>query len=96
MTETAKKMRNQRLNGTGETDGNGVGEVPGPRAENIRCWRNGDGRGRRDSAVKQVGDLAGASPAGADCSVGTVVISGGGAGDQADESPEVKVLEGWV
>ncbi len=46
--------------------------------------------------MKQVGDLAGESPAGADYSVGAVVISGGGAGDQAVESPEVKVLEGWV
>ena len=50
---------------------------------------------RRDSAVKLVDDLAGGSPASADCPVGTVVISGDGAGDQAVGSPEVNVLEGW-
>src|SRR5215831_4023156 len=33
---------------------------------------------------------AGESPVGGDCPVDTVVISGGGAGDQAVESPEVK------
>jgi hypothetical protein len=33
---------------------------------------------------------------GGNCSVATVVISGGGAGDQSAESPEVKVLVGWV
>ena len=51
---------------------------------------------RRDSAVKLVDVLAGASPARADCPVGTVVISSDGAGDQAVGSPEVKVLEGWT
>jgi len=51
---------------------------------------------RRDSAVKLVDDLAGASPARAGCPVGTVVISGDGAGDQAVGSPEVNVLEGWT
>ena len=44
--------------------------------------------------MKLVDDLAGASPASADCPVGTVVISGDGAGDQAVGSPEVNVLEG--
>jgi hypothetical protein len=44
--------------------------------------------------VKLVDDLAGASPASADCPVGTVVISSDGAGDQAVGSPEVNVLEG--
>ena len=47
-------------------------------------------------AVKLVDDLAGESPARADCPVGTVVISGDGAGDQAVGSPEVNVLEGWT
>jgi hypothetical protein len=51
---------------------------------------------RRDSAVKLVDDLAGGSPVSADYPVGTVVISGDGAGDQAVGSPEVKVLEGWT
>ena len=51
---------------------------------------------RRDSAVKLVDVLAGASPASADCPVGTVVISGDGAGDQAVGSPDVNVLEGWT
>ena len=45
---------------------------------------------RRDSAVKLVDDLAGESPASADYPVGTVVISGDGAGDQTVESPAVK------
>ena len=43
-------------------------------------------------AVKLVDVLVGASPAGADCPVGTVVISGGGAGDQTVGSPEVNAL----
>ena len=47
------------------------------------------------SAVKLVDDLAGESPARADCPVGTVVISGGGAGDQTAGSPDVKALVGW-
>jgi hypothetical protein len=46
--------------------------------------------------VKLVDDLAGASPAGADCPVGTVVISDDGAGDQAVASSEVNVLVGWM
>jgi hypothetical protein len=50
----------------------------------------------RDGAVKLVDVLAGASPARVDCPVGTVVISGDGAGDQAVGSPEVNVLEGWT
>ena len=47
-------------------------------------------------AVKLVDDLAGESPASANCPVGTVVISGGGAGDQTVESPEVNALVGWI
>ena len=53
-------------------------------------------RERRDSAVKLVDDLAGESPASADYPVGTVVISGDGAGDQTVGSPEVNVLVGWI
>ena len=45
-------------------------------------------------AVKLVDDLAGESPASANCPVGTVDISGDGAGDQTVGSPDVKVLEG--
>ena len=45
---------------------------------------------RRDSAVKLVDDLAGASPVSADYPVGTVVISGDGTGDQAVGSPGCK------
>ena len=48
------------------------------------------------SAVKLVDDLAGESPASANCPVGTVVISGDGAGDQTVGSPEVNVLVGWM
>ena len=47
-----------------------------------------------NSAVKLVDDLAGVSPASASFPVGTVVISGDGAGDQAVGSPEVNVLVG--
>ncbi len=42
--------------------------------------------------MKLVDVLAGASPAGADCPVGTVVRPGGGAGDQTVGSPEVNAL----
>src|SRR5258705_11291259 len=49
---------------------------------------------RRDSAVKRIDDLAGESPASADYPVGTVVISGDGAGDQTVGSPDVNVLVG--
>jgi hypothetical protein len=52
--------------------------------------------GGRHSAVKLVDDLAGESPVSANYPVGTVVISGDGAGDQAVGSPEVNVLVGWV
>src|SRR5215467_13694731 len=45
-------------------------------------------------AVKLVDDLAGESPASANCPVGTVVTSGGGAGDQTVGSPDVNALEG--
>ena len=45
-------------------------------------------------AVKLVDDLAGASPASASFPVGTVVISGDGAGDQTVGSPDVNVLVG--
>jgi hypothetical protein len=50
---------------------------------------------RRDSAVKLVDDLTGERPVSADCPVGTVVIFGDGAGDQAVGSPDVNALEGW-
>ena len=43
-----------------------------------------------DSAVKLVDDLVGESPTSADCPVGTVVISGDGAGDQTDRKPGSK------
>jgi hypothetical protein len=49
---------------------------------------------RRDSAVKLIDGLAGESPASAGCPVGTVVISGDGAGDQTVGSPDVNVLDG--
>ena len=51
---------------------------------------------RRDSAVKLIDGLAGESPASASCPVGTVVISGDGAGDQTVGSPDVNVLDGWT
>src|SRR6516164_2655982 len=42
-----------------------------------------------------VGTLAGERPVSGTCPVATVVISGGGAGDQSVESPDVNVLVGW-
>jgi hypothetical protein len=51
---------------------------------------------RRDSAVKLIDGLAGESPASAGYPVGTVVISGDGAGDQTVGSPDVNVLDGWT
>jgi len=45
---------------------------------------------RGDSAVKLVDGLAGESPASAGYPVGTVVISGDGAGDQTVGSPDVR------
>ena len=45
---------------------------------------------RRDSAVKLIDGLAGESPASAGYPVGTVVISGDGAGDQTDRKPGCK------
>jgi hypothetical protein len=47
-------------------------------------------------AGKLLDGLAGESPASADYPVGTVVISGDGAGDQTVGSPEVKALDGWI
>ena len=49
---------------------------------------------RRASAGKLIDDLAGESPASADYPVGTVVISGDGAGDQTVGSPDANVLDG--
>ena len=46
--------------------------------------------------MKLIDVLAGESPASASFPVGTVVISGGGAGDQTVGSPDVNVLVGWV
>ena len=51
---------------------------------------------RGESAVKLIDGLAGESPASADYPVGTVVISGDGAGDQTVGSPDVNVLDGWT
>src|SRR5262249_61766032 len=56
----------------------------------------GLGEGGRDGEVRLVGFVGGRSPAGASCPVGTVVISGDGAGDQTVGSPEVKALDGWM
>ena len=43
-----------------------------------------------------VGVLSGESPDRGACPVTPVVISGGGAGDQSVESPDVKASVGWV
>jgi hypothetical protein len=58
--------------------------------------RKPDRTWRPFGAVKLVDVLVGASPANADYPVGTVVISGDGAGDQTVEGPEVKALDGWI
>jgi hypothetical protein len=70
---------------------------------NRPCSRTGEnppygilGRAMETSgAAMLVGVLAGESPVRGTYPVATVVISGGGAGDQFAESPEVKVLVGW-
>ena len=46
--------------------------------------------------MKLVDGLAGESPASAGYPVGTVVISGDGAGDPTVGSPDVNVLDGWT
>ena len=46
--------------------------------------------------MKLIDDLTGERPVGACYPVGTVVISGGGAGDQTVGSPEVNALDGWT
>ena len=46
--------------------------------------------------MKLIDGLAGESPASAGYPVGTVVISGDGAGDQTVGSPDVNVLDGWT
>jgi len=46
--------------------------------------------------VKLIDGLAGESPASAGYPVGTVAISGDGAGDQTVGSPDVNVLDGWM
>jgi hypothetical protein len=60
------------------------------------CRSDGQAGVRRDSAVKLIDGLAGESPASASFPVGTVVISGDGAGDQTVGSPDVNVLDGWT
>ena len=46
--------------------------------------------------MKLIDGLAGESPASAGYPVGTVVISGDGAGDPTVGSPDVNVLDGWA
>ncbi len=46
--------------------------------------------------MKLIDGLAGEGPASAGYPVGTVVISGDGAGDQTVGSPDVNVLDGWM
>src|SRR5208282_1668123 len=70
----------------------GARSLPLPALDSPLLTTENEGTVRRDSAVKLVDVLAGASPASADCPVGTVVISGGGAGDQTVGSPEVNAL----
>jgi hypothetical protein len=66
-------------------------------SKSLRCkWRKQGITVRRDSAVKLIDGLAGESPASAGYPVGTVVISGDGAGDQTVGSPDVDVLDGWT
>src|SRR5215469_11023683 len=66
----------------------------GPKHQSQRGWTLV--RVRRVSAMKLVDDLAGESPASADCPVGTVDASGDGAGDQPVGSPDVSTLDGWT
>ena len=73
------------------------GEVSVPMIERVRVASLANPpRWEPYGAVKLVDGLAGESPASASFPVGTVVISGDGAGDQTVESPEVNVLVGWM
>jgi hypothetical protein len=78
----------------GNTDGHAIASVRlTPRG--LRPWHV------RKLLVREPGDRAatlaaipaGESPAGGDCPVDTVVISGGGEGDRTAESPEVKASD---
>ena len=79
---TLRKNQANALSGTRRGMGSGI-------TGQIR--RNNVGKIR---AAMLVAALAGESPAGGNCSVATVVISGSGASDQAAGSPEVKVSVG--
>jgi hypothetical protein len=53
-------------------------------------------RKRRETDRPDLRALAPVYPTQSDCPVGTVDISGDGAGDQVVGSPDVNVLEGWT
>src|SRR5215470_11170026 len=64
----------------------------------IRDFRGSASRSEKlgiGAAAMLVGALAGERPVSGTCPVATVVISGGGAGDQSVGSPDVNVLVGW-
>ena len=72
-------------------------ESPGCPEAMSRCGGNdlGGEQTWRPVAAMLVDVPVGENPAGGTCPVATVVIPGGGAGDQSVESPEVKVSVGW-
>jgi hypothetical protein len=65
----------------------GVAGVPSPG----HAFKGTPREPRRARAATLAVDPAGESPAGGNCPVATVVISGNGEGDQTVESPDVKV-----
>jgi len=89
---TGSEVQEGRLQTVRRKDLAVVGKAP----PDISALKPYCGKTHRTVAAMLVGVLAGESPASGTCPVTAVVISGGGAGDQTVESPEVKVPVGWV
>jgi hypothetical protein len=72
-------------------EGEACADRPGSES-GAKVW-DGFSRNLGDRAATLAAVPAGANPAGGNCPVATVVISGDGEGDRTVESPEVKVSE---
>jgi len=98
-TEPAISRRHGVGRGCGQTGGRRGVCVPALKPL-LQLGRSTEERPRLQTgpgiAAMLVGILAGESPSSGTCPVATVVISGGGAGNQSVGSPEVKVPVGWV
>ena len=92
ITATLVSSLSQRW-GLHQVDRHGEVSLNRPGSENgAEVW-NGFSRNLGDRAATLAAVPAGANPAGGNCPVATVVISGDGEGDRTVESPEVKVSE---